>query len=115
MTEKHIEKGRYAYQGLERTMHEKARLGIMTSLLAQPEGLLFGDLKQLCDLTDGNLSRHLKVLEQESLIEIHKSFYNNRPQTLCKLTNNGQERFMSYIQALEQVLQDAANMRAAAH
>ncbi|MES1213362.1 MAG: transcriptional regulator, partial [Singulisphaera sp.] len=49
--------GRFAYQGLERVLHEKARLGIMTSLVTRPEGLLFNDLKRLCDLTDGNLSR----------------------------------------------------------
>ena len=55
--------GRFAYEGLERVLHEKARLGIMTSLVTRPEGLLFGDLKRLCALTDGNLSRHLEVLQ----------------------------------------------------
>ena len=47
--------GRFAYEGLERIIHEKARLGILTSLVAQPKGLLFNELKDLCALTDGNL------------------------------------------------------------
>ena len=100
--------GRYAYYGLERVMHEKARLGILTSLLTRPQGLLFGDLKDLCQLSDGNLSRHLKVLEEEMLVEIHKSFHNNRPQTLCVLSAEGRTRFLAYLQELERVIHDAA-------
>ena len=53
----------FAYDGLDRVIHEKARLGVLTSLVAHPKGLAFADLKALCDLTDGNLSRHLKVLQ----------------------------------------------------
>ncbi len=51
--------GRFAYDGLDRVIHEKARLSVLTSLVAHPKGLVFGDLKQMCGLTDGNLSRHL--------------------------------------------------------
>src|SRR2546423_13171377 len=54
--------GRFSYEGLDRIMHEKARLGILASLAANAGGLLFNDLKALCHLTDGNLSRHLAVL-----------------------------------------------------
>lgn len=107
MKDKSLEKGRYAYPGLERTMHEKARLGILNALLNKSEGLLFGDIKELCELTDGNLSRHLKVLKQEELIEIHKSFHNDRPQTLCVLTEDGKKRFASYMDTVEAVLKDA--------
>lgn len=102
------EKGRFAYEGLDRIMHEKARLSMLTSLLTQPEGLLFADLKALCDLTDGNLSRHIKALEEEGLVEVHKRFYNNRPQTRCVLTSGGRERFMAYLAELERVIQDAS-------
>ena len=102
------EKGRYSYEGLDRIMHEKARLGILTSLLTHPKGLLFGDLKELCTLTDGNLSRHVKVLEEEGLVEMQKSFYRKRPQTLCCLTEEGRERFLAYLHELEQVVRDAA-------
>ena len=59
--------GRYAYYGLERIIHEKARLSILTSLAANPEGLLFTDLKEFCALTDGNLARHLQALKEASL------------------------------------------------
>lgn len=110
MTHK-LETGRYAYEGLDRVMHEKARLGILTSLLTRPEGLLFGDLKALCNLTDGNLSRHLKVLEEDGLVRIHKYFQGNRPQTVCALTDTGKQRFMAYLQALEQVVRDAADAK----
>ena len=67
-------RGRFAYEGLDRVLHEKARLGILTSLAAHSEGLLFCDLKQLCDLTDGNLSRHLRVLEEAELVEVCAPF-----------------------------------------
>ena len=59
MSDKKTGDGRYAYDGLDRVLHEKARLGIVTSLAARADGLLFTDLKNLCHLTDGNLSRHL--------------------------------------------------------
>jgi DNA-binding MarR family transcriptional regulator len=99
--------GRYAYQGLERVIHEKARLGIMTSLVTHPKGLLFTDLKELCSLTDGNLSRHLQVLHEEGLLEVWKGFHKNRPQTLCRLTEEGRRRFLGYINVLENVVADA--------
>jgi len=98
----------FAFEGLDRTMHEKARLGVLSSLIAHPKGLLFGDLKQLCGLTDGNLSRHLQTLSEAGLIEIHKSFENNRPQTTVKLTKSGRKRFLEYLAVLEQVVRDAA-------
>lgn len=101
------ESGRFAYEGLDRVIHEKARLGILTSLATHPEGLLFNDLKQLCALTDGNLSRHLAVLSDAGLVEVWKGIKNKRPQTLCRLTNEGRERFLEYIEVLESVVADA--------
>lgn len=99
--------GRYAYEGLDRVIHEKARLGILTSLVAHPQGLVFSDLKQLCSLTDGNLSRHVQVLEEAGLIEVWKSFRGKRPQTLIRLTDAGRKRFLEYVEVLEQVIVDA--------
>jgi DNA-binding MarR family transcriptional regulator len=99
--------GRFAYEGLERVIHEKARLSIMTSLATHPAGLLFTDLKELCSLTDGNLSRHLQVLNDSGLVEVWKGFQNNRPQTLCRLTDEGRRRFVEYINVLESVIADA--------
>jgi DNA-binding MarR family transcriptional regulator len=97
----------YAYLGLDRVIHERARLGVLTCLAANPSGLRFGDLKQLCGLTDGNLSRHVQVLQEASLIEISKSFRLNRPQTICRLTAEGNRRYVEYLSVLEQVVRDA--------
>jgi DNA-binding MarR family transcriptional regulator len=99
--------GRFAYDGLERIFHEKARLGIMTSLVTHSRGLVFGDLKDLCQLTDGNLSRHLQILHEAGFVEIWKGFHKKRPQTLCRVTDGGRRRFLEYINVLETVVQDA--------
>jgi len=99
--------GRFAYAGLDRVMHEKARLGILASLAANSNGLLFNDLKQLCALTDGNLSRHLGVLTDAGLIETWKGSSGSRPQTLYRLTPDGSKRFSQYIRELENVISDA--------
>jgi DNA-binding HxlR family transcriptional regulator len=99
---------RFAYEGLDRVLHERARLSILTSLATSPKGLTFNDLKLLCGLTDGNLSRHLRVLEKGKVVEIVKGHDHNRPQTLCRITAMGRMRFVEYISTLEQVVQDAA-------
>ena len=103
------EKGRFAYEGLDRVIHEKARLSVLTSLVAHPKGLVFGDLKQMCGLTDGNLSRHLQVLEEAGLIEIEKGYDHKRPQTACRITAQGRHRYLDYLKVLEQVVRDAAS------
>ncbi len=100
--------GRFAYDGLDRVIHEKARLGVLTSLVAHPKGLAFGDLKEMCALTDGNLSRHLAVLEEARLIDIVKGYDHNRPQTVCRITAEGRRRYLAYLAVLEQVVRDAA-------
>ena len=99
--------GRFSYEGLDRVMHEKARLGILASLAANAGGLLFNDLKQMCSLTDGNLSRHLAVLSDAGLVEIWKGTTGPRPQTMYRLTASGRQRFAEYIGVLEKVVADA--------
>jgi DNA-binding transcriptional ArsR family regulator len=99
--------GRFSYEGLDRVLHERARLGILASLAAHSGGLLFNDLKQLCSLTDGNLSRHLAVLSEAGLVEIWKGASGPRPQTLYRLSLDGQRRFAEYISVLERVVADA--------
>ena len=99
---------RFAYDGLDRVIHERARLSVLTSLVTHSKGLLFGDLKQLCALTDGNLNRHLQVLEAAKLIVITKGVQNNRPHTSCRITALGRKRYVEYLAVLEQVLLDAA-------
>ncbi len=100
--------GRFAYEGLDRVIHERARLGVLTSLMAQPKGVVFGDLKRMCGLTDGNLSRHLQVLQEAGLVEIAKGFDRKRPQTVCLITESGRARYLEYLAVLEQVVRDAA-------
>lgn len=100
--------GRFAYEGLDRVIHERARLSILTSLISHPPGLAFNDLKQLCALTDGNLSRHLSVLEKEKMVEISKGQERNRSLTVCRITSSGRGRYVEYLSALEQVIRDAA-------
>lgn len=99
--------GRFAYDGLQRVIHERSRLSILSSLAQHAEGLLFNDLKSLCHLTDGNLSRQLQLLQEGAFVEVWKGFKNNRPQTLVRLTAQGRERFLEYISVLENVVADA--------
>ncbi len=108
-----VRAGRFSYEGLDRVMHEKARLGILASLAARSGsgGLLFNDLKQVCSLTDGNLSRHLAVLIEAGLIELSKDSQSGqrsrRQQTVYRLTAAGRRRFAEYINVLEGVVADA--------
>ena len=99
--------GRFAFDGLDRVLHEKARLGILASLLAHRDGLAFTDLKDLCALTDGNLSRHLTALQKAELIAVQKGTAGRRPQTRVKLTATGKKRFLEYLAVLEGIISGA--------
>ena len=99
---------RFAYEGLDRVIHERARLSVLTSLITNPNGLSFVDLKQLCGLTDGNLARHLQVLEKDGMIKIFKEQDQNRLQTMVRISTAGRKRYIEYLQTLEQVVLDAA-------
>ena len=99
---------RFAYDGLDRVIHERARLGVLTALATHPKGLSFNEVKGFCALTDGNLNRHLQVLEEARLISITKDTDVTRRQTCCRLTALGRRRFLGYLAVLEQVLTDTA-------
>lgn len=101
------DEGRFSYEGLDRVIHEKARLGILASLAAHEDGLVFNDLKQLCSLTDGNLSRHLAVLSDAGIVKMRKTGRGPRAQTMYRLTLRGRRRFVEYINVLESVVSDA--------
>ncbi len=101
------------YPRLERIFHEPGRLTIMSKLLGATDGLSFTELKETCGFTDGNLSRHLKALEKARAVTIKKRFVKNRPQTRVCLSKRGQDDFLTYLQALEAVLLDAAGRMAA--
>jgi len=106
---KPLEASRFAYDGLDRVIHERARLSVLTSLISHSKGQHFGELKQLCGLTDGNLNRHLTVLEDAKLIVISKGVEHNRPQTTCRITPLGRKRYIEYLAVLEQVILDASS------
>jgi len=99
---------RFAYDGLDRVIHERARLSVLTSLVIHSDGLPFGKLKQLCALTDGNLNRHLQVLDTAKLVTLSKTTELNRPQTRCRVTALGRRRYIEYLAVLEQVILDGA-------
>ena len=96
------------YEALEKIFHEPNRLSIMSALCAaEKEGLTFGELKEACTLTDGNLNRHLKVLDEAGAVRIHKTFVDSKPRTTVCLSKEGLERFSEYLSALGEVLQKA--------
>lgn len=99
---------RFAYDGLNRVIHERARLSMLTSLMTHAKGLAFGKLKTLCGLTDGNLNRHLLVLEEARLVTVTKGIEGTRPVTRCRITALGRRRYLEYISVLEQVITDGA-------
>lgn len=96
------------YADLKKLFHEPNRLAIMTQLCGAPEGLSFTDLKEACDLTDGNLSRHVKALTEAAAVVVEKSFVGGKPRTTVHLSERGHEAFLRYLDALEAVLRKAA-------
>ena len=100
--------GRFAYEGLDRAIHEKARLGILASLSTHRGGVSFSDLKELCSLTDGNLNRHLAVLIDSELVRVDHASGRRRPLSVYTITAKGRARFLDYIRVLEAVVADAA-------
>ena len=98
--------GRFAYEGLDRLIHAHARLSMLTSLITHPQGLTFTELKALCALTDGNLSRHLQILEKAGVVAAFKAVQNNRSVTVCRVTVDGRKRYIDYLQVLEGVVLD---------
>ena len=91
-------------ESLEKLFHEPKRLLIMSQLCASYHPLTFNELKELCDTSDGNLHRHLKVLEDNGMVEARKSFVDRKPLTTIALSAKGVERFERYINNLENVL-----------
>ncbi len=88
---------------LDRLIHEKGRLAIMSMLAASPE-LSFTDMRNALGMTDGNLTTHIRTLQQEGYVSVAKSYQNNRPLTTCSLTPAGRKAFAEYINLLEQIV-----------
>lgn len=96
------------FLNLDRVIHEKGRLAIMSSLAASPE-LAFTDLRDTLDMTDGNLTTHIRTLQEAGYVSVSKSYQNNRPHTTCSLTPKGRKAFAAYINLLEQIVQQTKN------
>ena len=96
----------FSYPGLERIFHERGRLAICTSLIAHPDGLSFTELQAACDLTDGNLNRHLHALAEVGVVKTEKQKRGGRPATLYRITKRGRQRFLAYVDELESVVRD---------
>ena len=91
---------------LDRVIHEKGRLAIMSMLAASLE-LSFTELRDSLEMTDGNLTSHMRTLQEAGYVAVSKSYENNRPLTTCSLTTAGKKAFAGYIDLLEQILQQA--------
>jgi DNA-binding MarR family transcriptional regulator len=89
---------------LDRVIHEKGRLAIMSMLAASPE-LSFTELRDALEMTDGNLTSHMRTLQEAGYVSVSKSYENNRPLTTCSLTPAGKRAFANYVNLLEQIVQ----------
>jgi len=92
---------------LRRLFHEPSRLAIMSALCAADDELSFKELKETCRLTDGNLNRHLKTLQDAGMIRVRKAFVRDKPRTSVSISPDGLTRFTEYLGALETVLRRA--------
>jgi len=97
------------FSGLKSVFHEPNRLAIVSVLSSQPNGISFSELKETCELTDGNLSRHLKTLEEADVVIIEKREVRGKSRTIITLSDSGRDAFIEYLQTLEEVLRKAAN------
>ena len=88
---------------LDRVIHEKGRLAIMSMLAASPE-LSFIELRDTLAMTDGNLTSHMRTLQEAGYVSVSKSYENNRPLTTCSLTAAGRKSFAGYVSLLEQIV-----------
>ena len=92
-----------ALPDLDRLIHERMRLGII-SALAVNESVTFNELKKLLKTTDGNLSVHARKLEEAGYVAVEKRFANRKPQTLYALTSHGRRALLDYVAHLESLL-----------
>ena len=91
------------FLNLDRVIHEKGRLAILSMLAAASE-LSFTEMRDTLSMTDGNLTTHIRTLQQAGYVSVTKSFQNNRPLTTCSLTAAGRKAFAEYINLLEQIV-----------
>lgn len=101
----------YALDALDRVFHERGRLAICSALVGNADGLSFTQLLEACSLTDGNLNRHLHALAELGIVETRRITGKGRPQTIVRITREGRDRFLDYIDALEAVVREVQRSR----
>ncbi len=89
--------------GLNKIFDNRIRLGVMSILMVNDE-VSFNDLKQMLEVTDGNLATHLVNLEENGLIKVHKGFIGRKTNTTYAITKTGQKAFTDHIAALEKMI-----------
>ncbi|MCJ8329319.1 MAG: transcriptional regulator [Lentisphaeria bacterium] len=103
-----MSKSENVFNDLSKIFHEPKRLAIMSLLAQHSDGISFSEIKKNCEITDGNLNRHLHMLEEAKAIKVNKSFAGVKPLTTIKLTANGRKNFLNYLTTLEEVLRQAS-------
>ena len=88
---------------LQKVFESRIRLGIMSALMVN-DVLDFNALKDLLELTDGNLASHLKALEQQEIIVVSKQFIGRKPSTTYRATDLGKNLFRQHLAALEELI-----------
>ena len=91
------------FDNLDRVLEHRVRLQIM-SVLVTEDVLDFNSLKEMLNVTDGNLASHIKALEKEKYINISKSFVDKKPNTKYRITEKGKTSFKKHLDALEHVI-----------
>jgi DNA-binding MarR family transcriptional regulator len=99
-----------AFLNLDRVIHEKGRLAIMSMLAASPE-LSFTELRDTLNMTDGNVTAHIRTLQESGYVSVAKSYKNNRPLTTVSLTTAGRKAFAGYVDLLEQIVQQTRKLK----
>jgi len=89
---------------LDRVIHEKGRLAIVSMLAARPD-LSFTEMRDLLKMTDGNITAHMRTLKQAGYVAVTKSMSGGRPLTTFNLTDDGRKAFKAYLNFLEQIVQ----------
>jgi len=93
----------FDYRQLDEIIHSRIRLAVM-ALLARHQVLSFGELKELTKSTDGNLSIHLRKLEEVGYLEVQKQFIKRKPQTTYQLSSAGRVAFSAYVSKMQELL-----------
>ena len=97
------------FQHLDKIIHEKGRMAIM-SMLAASADFSFTELRDALRMTDGNVTTHIRTLQKSGYVSVAKTFQDNRPLTTCKLTSAGRKAFGEYVGLLEGIVKSARRL-----